>query len=263
MITKVVIYLAILAVPSFALSQRPEGSSTKSSPSSSQLPDAPVPRSGRIPEMSDWRGDPSSAEQEPDALPQTKRILGVVPNFRSVDADTRLRPQTVKEKFSTGLQDSFDYSSFIFVAAQAGAAQATNGYPAFRQGTAGFGRYYWHTFADQADENLWVESFIPSVLHEDDRYYTLGHGGVFKRARYALSRAFVTRNDGGNVTVNAGEIAGAGIAAGISSAYYPGEYRTWTKTGQRWLTNIVLDDATFGLKEFWPDINQRVFHGRH
>jgi hypothetical protein len=32
---------------------------------------------------------------------------------------------------------------------------------------------------------------------------------------------------------------------------------------QRWLTNILLDDATFSLKEFWPDINQRLFHGRH
>jgi hypothetical protein len=63
--------------------------------------------------------------------------------------------------------------------------------------------------------------------------------------------------------VNAGEIMGAGVAAGISSAYYPGQYRTWTKTGQRWLTNILLDDATFSLKEFWPDINQRLFHGRH
>src|SRR5271168_904876 len=134
MIMKVVIYLAILALPCFALSQGSEGAN--SSPSSSQFPDAPVPRSGRIPGISDRRADPSSAEQEPDALPQTKRILGVVPNFRSVDADTKLRPQTVKEKFSTGLQDSFDYSSFIFVAAQAGAAQATNGYPAFRQGTA-------------------------------------------------------------------------------------------------------------------------------
>jgi hypothetical protein len=263
MITKVVIYLAILAFPTFALSQGPEGASANSSPSSSQLPDAPAPKPGRIPEISDRRADPSSAEQEPNVLPQTKRILGVVPNFRSVDADTKLPRQTVKEKFSTGLQDSFDYSSFIFVAAQAGIAQATNAYPAFRHGAVGFGRYYWHTFADQADENLWVESLIPSALHEDDRYYTLGHGGVFKRARYALSRAFVTRNDEGNETVNAGEIMGAGVAAGISSAYYPGQYRTWTKTGQRWLTNIVLDDATFGLKEFWPDINQRLFHGRH
>src|ERR1700691_1053896 len=101
MITKVVIYLAILALPSFALSQGPEGPAANSSPSSSQLPDAPVPRSGRIPEISDRRADSSSAEQDPDALPQTKRILGVVPNFRSVDADTKLRPQTVKEKFST------------------------------------------------------------------------------------------------------------------------------------------------------------------
>src|SRR5258708_30339925 len=49
------------------------------------------------------------------------------------------------------------YSSFIFAGIQAGIGQASNAYPAFRQGAAGYGRYYWHTFADQTDENLWVE----------------------------------------------------------------------------------------------------------
>jgi hypothetical protein len=42
--------------------------------------------------------------------------------------------------------------------------------------------------------------------------------------------------------------------------YYPKQERTWTKTGQRWLMNVSLDDATFALREFWPDINNALFH---
>jgi hypothetical protein len=64
----------------------------------------------------------------------------------------------------------------------------------------------------------------------------------------------------GNETFNASEIIGAGAAAGISDFYYPGQERTWTKTGQGWLTNVSLDGATFVLREFWPDINNALFH---
>jgi hypothetical protein len=171
-----------------------------------------------------------------------------------------LPPQSTKEKFKTGARDSFDYSAFIFVGIQAGVSQATDAYPAFHQGAAGYGRYYWHTFADQTDENLWVEAVLPSILHQDSRYYTLGHGGVIRRSIYAVSRTVITRTDSGGETFNASEVLGAGIAAGISSAYYPSQYRTWTKTGQRWLTSVLLDVGTFGAKEFWPDINHAFFH---
>src|ERR1700679_55757 len=75
MITKVVIYLAILAFPTFPLSQGPEGASANSSPSSSQLPDAPAAKPGRIPEISDRRADPSSAEQEPNVLLKPRGFL--------------------------------------------------------------------------------------------------------------------------------------------------------------------------------------------
>jgi hypothetical protein len=197
---------------------------------------------------------------DPDEGKQTKRILWIVPNFRAVNAGAKLPPQSVKEKFKTGALDSFDYSSFIFVGIQAGIAQASKGYPAFRQGAAGYGRYYWHTFADQTDENLWVEGILPVVLRQDSRYYTLGHGGFFKRGLYAVSRTVITRTDSGKETFNASEIVGAGTAAGISSLYYPTQYRDWTKVGQRWLTNVLLDFGTFAAKEFWPDVNHAIFH---
>jgi hypothetical protein len=226
------------------------------------IPDAPapspVPGGGQSP--SSPTSSSSSNTANPDEGQQTKRILWIVPNFRAVSAGVKLPPQSVKEKFKTGALDSFDYSSFIFVGIQAGISQATDAYPAFRQGAAGYGRYYWHTFADQTDENLWVEGILPSVLRQDSRYYTLGHGGFIKRGFYAVSRTVITRTDSGKETFNASEVLGSGIAAGLSSAYYPGEYRTWTKTGQRWLTNALLDFGTFAAKEFWPDVNHAIFH---
>jgi hypothetical protein len=227
------------------------------------IPDAPVPSSVNAGEQSGAPSTSSSSSASTanaDEGQQTKRILWIIPNFRAVSAGVKLPPQSVKEKFKTGALDSFDYSSFIFVGIQAGISQGSNAYPAFRQGAAGYGRYYWHTFADQTDENLWVEGILPVVLHQDSRYYTLGHGGFIKRGFYAVSRTVITRTDSGKETFNASEILGAGTAAGISSAYYPTQYRTWTKVGQRWLTNVLLDFGTFAVKEFWPDVNRAIFH---
>ncbi len=191
---------------------------------------------------------------------QTKRILYVVPNFRAVSADQHLPPQPVKEKFKTAMLDSFDYSSFIFVAGQAAVAQADNSYPEFRQGAKGYGRYYWHTLADAINENTFVEFIIPSLTHQDTRYYTLGKGDFAKRLGYAFSRVVITRTDGGNETFNISEILGAGAFSGVANFYYPSQERTLTKTYQRWVTNIAIDGCTFAFKEVWPDINNAVFH---
>jgi hypothetical protein len=230
-------------------------------PENDSLPDAPgiAPQQDSHPASSPaaQKSSPPGAAEE---TKQTKRILYIVPNFRAVTANQKLPPQSVKEKFLTATMDSVDYSSFIFVGLQAGIQQATNATPAFRQGAAGYGRYYWHTFADTLDENLWVEFIYPTVLRQDSRYYTLGHGGFPKRLAYSFSRIAITRADSGHETFNASEIFGAGTAAGISYLYYPSQERTFTKVYQRWFTSLAIDGGTFVFKEFWPDINNKFFH---
>src|ERR1700689_37184 len=207
--------------------------------------------------------DGAPAVQASNGGRQTKRILYIIPNFRAVSADEKLPPQTIKDKLKTGVLDSVDYSSFIFVGIQAGVAQARNATPEFHQGAAGYGRYYWHTYADYVGENLWVEFILPAALHQDSRYYTLGRGGFAKRFAYSVSRIAITRTDAGHETFNGSEIFGAGTAAGISSLYYPSQERTFTKTFGLWMTNLAIDGGSSLFKEFWPDINNKFFHQKN
>jgi hypothetical protein len=204
---------------------------------------------------------PPSGQSESDQPPkQTKRILGIIPNFRAVSANTKLPPQTPKEKLLTATQDSFDYSALFLPAVLAAYGQATNQTPQFHQGAAGFARYYWHSYVDQAIENYMVEAIGPIITHQDNRYYTLGQGGFLKRTGYALSRAVITRNDAGHNTFNSSEVIGAGAAAGISNLYYPSPQRTLSNTLSKWGINVGVDAGTFVFKEFWPDINNALFH---
>jgi hypothetical protein len=203
---------------------------------------------------------PNGQSADDQQAKQTKRILGIIPNFRAVSTDTKLPPQTPKEKLLTATQDSFDYSALFIPAMLAAYGQATNSTPEFHQGAAGYARYYWHNFVDQAIENYMVEAVVPIITHQDNRYYTLGQGGFFKRTGYALSRVVITRNDAGNNTFNTSEVIGAGAAAGISNLYYPSRERTFSNTASKWGINVGVDGASFVLKEFWPDINKAIFH---
>ncbi len=227
------------------------------------LPDAPS-YSSSLASGEDAQSDPQKPAplaSEGDDGTQTKRILGIIPNFRSVSANQHLPPQSVKEKFVTASQDSFDYSSVVVPALLAGYNQATNQTPEFHQGAAGYGRYFWHSFLDQTSENYFVEFIVPAIAHEDTRYYTLGHGGFKKRAYYAVRHVVVTRSDAGHDTFNSGEVVGAALQAALSNAYYPSAERSFGNTAQQWGTSVGIDAFTFTFREFWPDINHALFHG--
>jgi hypothetical protein len=193
---------------------------------------------------------------------QTKRILWIIPNFRSVSASTYLPPQSFKEKLWLATQESFDYSAFIYEGIVSGISMAGKSEPSFGQGASGYGIYYAHTFADGTIENYMVQAVVPAITKEDSRYYTLGHGNIFKRSGYALSRILITRTDSGKESFNISEIAGAGAAAAISNVYYP-PGNTWVKTYQRWGSQVLQDAIDFEFKEFWPDINRAIFHSKY
>ncbi|MGP8269730.1 MAG: hypothetical protein ACLQLH_06655 [Terracidiphilus sp.] len=222
------------------------------------MPDAPYPAQQSQTAPANLASAPQSEEGQ-----QTRRILWIIPNFRSVSVDQKLPPLSANAKFKLMAEDSFDYSDFVYVGILAGVAQAEGSYPEFDSGFPAYARYYWHNLADTVDGNLMTEYFFPVATREDPRYYTLGHGGFFKRTGYSVSRLFITRTDSGGVAPNFSEIVGNGAAAGISIFYYPSPERSWTKTGQRWVAQVGLDGFSDLMKEFWPDVNSKFFHNKY
>ncbi len=258
MIRPSLFFLSILAVgTSTALAAMPQAEST-SAVSASALPDAPSPT-----QQSQTAPTHSASTSQSEEGQQTRRILGIIPNFRSVSVDKKLPPLSANEKFKLMVEDSFDYSDFIYVGILAGIAQAETSYPEFHSGAPAYARYYWHNLADTVNGNLMTEYIFPVATKEDPRYYTLGRGGFFKRTGYSVSRLLVSRTDSGGLAPNFSEILGNGSAAGISMLYYPSPERSWTKTGQRWVAQVALDGFSDLIKEFWPDLNSKFFHNKY
>jgi hypothetical protein len=77
----------------------------------------------------------------PPSKQQPKRILGIMPNYRAVSAGVTPPPSTPKQAFKIATQNSFDYSSFMFVGVTSLLAEATDAHPALGKGIGGYGQY--------------------------------------------------------------------------------------------------------------------------
>jgi hypothetical protein len=201
---------------------------------------------------------PSASVANPTVGQQTKRILWIAPNFAAVSANTTPPPLTARGKFHLSFDDSVDYTSFVWAGMLAGQSMALRSYPELHEGAAGYARYYWRGFADQASGAFFTEALVPALTREDPRYYTLGHGSYFRRAIYSLAQVVLTRTDSGGTSFNMSEIFGNGLEAGLANAYYPPEERGMRKTMDSWGVGIESAAANNLVKEFWPDIHEAL-----
>jgi hypothetical protein len=205
---------------------------------------------------------PNLQQNPPLPGQQPKRILGIMPNFRAVSAGATPPPPTPKQNLIIATKNSFDYSAFVFVGITSFLAEATDAHPQLGKGVSGFGRYYWRGYVDKTDGNYWVIFVLPTVFHQDERYYALGQGGAWKRLTYSATRILITPSYHEHNSFNASEIFGRGIAQAISLSYYPSQTRTAGALAQKYGYALGRDALTNIFREFWPDIAVHVLH-RH
>jgi len=200
------------------------------------------------------------ATQSP-ATPVDKRIFGVLPNYRTAEASLPFARLSAKQKFTIAFKDSFDWPVYPTAAAFATLYQLENQNPSFGQGMSGYARRFAGSYGDQMVGNMMTEGIVPSLLHQDPRYFRLGEGSGWSRARYALTRIFVARTDSGHNTFNFAEWGGNGAAVALSNAWYP-DTRTVSDNVQKLLIQCATDAFSQVLKEFWPDV-KRHFKKKH
>ena len=188
-------------------------------------------------------------------LQQPKRILGFMPNFRSVSGGAVAHPPGWKYNFQIATHQAFDYSSFIFLGITSLAAEGINSHPVLGKGADGFYAYTWRGLLDKTDGTYIGAWFLPSLLHEDTRYYTMGNRrSIPIRALYVMSRQVVTRTYGGNETPNIAGLGGKVLTQLVSREYYPAGATSFGVLATKFAYSAMRDIAFTSIREFYPDV---------
>jgi hypothetical protein len=191
------------------------------------------------------------------------RLFYALPNFLTVENADRAPALTAGQKFKLQARSQFDPVEIVWYGFLAGISQANNSEPGYGQGAVGYGKRYGAAWGDGAIENFMVGAVLPSVLHQDPRFFQLGKGCFWHRTRYAVGRIFIIRTDSGNRQFNYSEIFGSAVSAGISTyTYHPRGDRNLGNTASVWGTQVGLDTFTLVVKEFWPDIRRKISRKR-
>jgi hypothetical protein len=208
-------------------------------------------------------GTQSGAEpsQELPEPPGGKRVFGVLPNYRTASSELEGSTITAKQKMTIAAKDSFDYPLVLLAATFAGLDQLTNSDPSFGQGVKGYAHRLGAWYADEAIGNMFTEGIFPAMFHQDPRYFRKGSGSIMSRTGYALSRVIITDRDGGAKQFNYSEWLGNATGVAISQAYHP-DNRTAADATEFLFEQVATDAISQVLKEFWPDIKHKFFHGK-
>jgi hypothetical protein len=188
----------------------------------------------------------------------SERVFGVVRTFGITD-DKHAAPLTPRGKFRIFRQNVTDPFTFVGTALQAGIGQATNDFPSYGQGMAGYAKRYGASIADFAIGEFMSTYAFPSLLHEDPRYFREGEGTTKKRLGHALASAFVTRTDSGRTSFNWSNSVGRVAAGGVSTVYYPAEDRSVGLVFSRAGIGMIFGTAGAVFSEFGPDIERKLF----
>ena len=194
-------------------------------------------------------GYSSSAEVAAEQLKveEQQRIFGFIPNFL-VQYDSNAAPLTAKMKFHLAAKVAFDPVTFVGVGVFAAADQAGNT-PNYRQGFIGYGERYGAVYADGFTDIMIGGAVLPTLLHQDPRYFYQGTGTSKSRIFHALTSPFVCKGDNGRWQPNYSTMGGDLGSAALSNAYYPASNRGvglflsnfFIDTGQRAAANLAQE----------------------
>jgi hypothetical protein len=152
---------------------------------------------------------------------ETQRVLGVVPNFYVVYNSRNVVPMPASLKFHLAIRAETDVVTFVGAATLAAIHQASGGQPAYPQGLKGYGQRYGAAYAGGVSDILIGGAVLPSLLHQDPRYFYSGQGTTRQRVTHAVRSIFLTHGDNGKTEFNYSGIGGDMASAALANTYYP------------------------------------------
>ena len=179
---------------------------------------------------------------------EKQRVLGFIPNFYAV-YDHNAVPLTPALKFRLALKTSINPVTFLGSAFVATVDQAANT-PDYGQGWASYGQRLGANYANGLTDIMIGGAILPSILHQDPRYFYQGTGTKKSRALHALSTPFICKGDNGQWQPNVSGLGGYLASGAIANAYYPASNRGPGQMFTITFVDIAADMANGVLQEF-------------
>jgi len=171
-----------------------------------------------------------------------QRVLGFIPNI-FVTYEPHPEPLTAKMKFHLAYKGLTHPTFFTFEALWAGVEQVGD-ISNYRLGAKGYGERFGANIAGGVSEGLFANAILPSLLHQDPRYFYRGSGTKGSRAWHAILAPFLCEGDNGKTQPNYSQLGGSLISASLSNTYYPGSNRgaglVFTNFGTSMGLHVVL-----------------------
>jgi hypothetical protein len=163
---------------------------------------------------------------------------------------------SARQTYILALDHVFDISAHAGNVLQASIQQTVSGQPHYT--IDAFGKRLLAAEGDQITSCFFIYGALPTVLHDDPRYFRRVEGTPIARTWYAVSRTFVARTDSGAPTWNTSQVAGQFAQASLSNLYYPHQDRTAIGTLANWAVQLAYNSAFNIVKEFYPDVADKL-----
>jgi hypothetical protein len=180
---------------------------------------------------------------------EQQRVLGIIPNFyASYVPDAAPLPS--KLKFQLAWKSASDPITIFGAAFLAGIYQASDEYGGYGQGFQGYAKRFGATYGDVFIGTFIDSAVLPSIFHQDPRYFYRGTGSKKSRLMYALANAVMCKGDNKKYEPNYSAILGSFITSGISYTYYPASDRSAELLMQTALIRIAEGSVAGLFQEF-------------
>src|SRR6202007_1270421 len=163
--------------------------------------------------------DPVEVATEQFKSEEQQRVFGIIPNFY-VTYESDPAPLTTKMKFELALKVSIDPVTTAGIALVSASKQAGNT-PNYGQGWGAYGERVGAVAADGFSDIMIGGAILPSLLHQDPRYFYQGTGTTGSRFRHAVFSTFVASTDKGGCEPNYSSLGGGLASSSLANLYYP------------------------------------------
>jgi hypothetical protein len=182
-------------------------------------------------------------------IEEQQRVFGLIPNFYVVYDSANAAPLTAKLKFKMAMKVSTDPITVAGIFFMAGVNQGVR-IPDYRSGTVGYGERVGAVASDGLSDIMIGGAILPSLLHQDPRYYYQGTGTTRSRLLHAISFPFVCKGDNGRLQPNYSTIGGDLASSALENLYYPRADRNGSMVAEETLISTIERVASSVVQEF-------------